>query len=189
MLENHDGRWFAVQVRPNTEQAVLTSLRNKEYETYLPTYRCTRQWSDRIKKLELPLFAGYIFCRFNSAIKSPIMTTGGVLRILGIGNTPIPLEDEEINSLRTLGSLTGIRFYPWPRLEEGGQVCIQIGPLRGLVGVLRFIKNESTLILSVPLLQRSVAVEIPADWVTPAGSKHGDVQFGSAGGLVKKKAG
>jgi transcription antitermination factor NusG len=168
VIQNFDGRWFAIQVRPNGEHAVLAALRSKEYEAYLPTYRCTRQWSDRVKILELPLFAGYLFCRFSSTIQAPIVATPGVLKILGIGRTPVPIEDSEIVSLRAIVASRGVHFYPWPKLEAGARVCIRAGPLRGVVGVLRVVKNERTLIVSVPLLQRSVAIEIQADWVTLA---------------------
>jgi transcription termination/antitermination protein NusG len=166
MLQDCDGRWFAIQVRPNAEHTALAGLRSKGYEAYLPTFHCTRQWSDRTKKLRLPLFAGYLFCRFCSALTAPIVTTLGVVRILGIGKTPIPVEDSEIVSLQAIEAAVGVRSYPWPRLELGSQVCICAGPLRGLVGVLQSVKGESTLIVSVSLLQRAVAVEVQANWIT-----------------------
>jgi transcription antitermination factor NusG len=167
MLKDCEGRWFAIQVRPNTECAALAGLQSKGYEAYLPTYYCTRQWSDRVKKLRLPLFAGYLFCKFLSAATGPIVTTLGVVRILGVGGIPIPVDDHEITSLQALEAATGIRYYPWPKLEVGDQVCICVGPLRGLVGVLQSVKGKSTLVVSVPLLHRAVAIEMHADWIAP----------------------
>jgi transcription termination/antitermination protein NusG len=166
MLQDCEGRWFAIQVRPKAECAALAGLRSKGYEAYLPMYNCTRQWSDRTKKVRLPLFAGYLFCRFRSAVTAPIVTTQGVIRILGIGNTPIPVEDREIDSLQAIEAAVGVRSYPWPRWEVGDQVCICAGPLRGLLGVLHSVKGESTFIVSVSLLHRAVAVELQADWIT-----------------------
>lgn len=160
--------WFAIQVRPNCERTVEATLRYKGYEVYLPTYRYTRRWSDRVKTSEVPLFAGYLFCQFSPAASAPIVTTHGVVRILGVGSSPVAIEETEIKSLRAVESCDGLRFYPWPRLEVGAQVCIRTGPLQGLVGVLRQVKNKCTFILAVPLLQRSVAVEIPAACVAPA---------------------
>jgi transcriptional antiterminator NusG len=175
MLQNYDGRWFAIQVRPNAEHATLAALQSKEYEAYLPTYRCKRQWSDRVRTLNLPLFAGYLFCRFNSAIQTSIISTPGVLRILGLGSTPLPVDDSEIISLRAIVAADNVHFYPWPKLEVGSNVCIRAGPLRGVVGTLRLIKDQQTLIVSVPLLQRSVAVEIQADWIVGAETYHASV--------------
>jgi transcription antitermination factor NusG len=171
MLQDFEGRWFAIQVRPNAECAALAGLRSKGYETYLPTYYCARQWSDRVKKLRLPLFTGYVFCKFSSAATAPIVTTLGVVRVLGVGGTPIPVDDSEIASLQTIEAATGVRSYPWPQLEVGDQVCIGVGPLRGLVGVLQLVKGESTLIVSVSLLHRAVAVEMQADWIAPLESR------------------
>lgn len=168
MLQDCEGRWFAIQVRPNAECAALAGLQSKGYETYLPTYYCTRQWSDRVKKLRLPLFTGYVFCKFSSAATAPMVTTLGVIRVLGIGGMPVPVDDSEIASLQTIEAANGVRSYPWPKLEVGDQVCIGMGPLRGLIGVLQLVKGENTLIVSVPLLHRAVAVEMQADWIAPS---------------------
>jgi transcription antitermination factor NusG len=167
MTTDYEGRWLAVQVRPATEYAALAGLQSRGYEAYLPTYYSARRWSDRVKRLRLPLFTGYLFCKFNSVIRVPIVTTLGVVRILGVGGAPIPIEDDEILSLQAIEAATCVHSYPWPKLEVGDQVCICAGPLRGLKGVLQLVKGENTLIVSVALLHRSVAVEIQADWITP----------------------
>jgi transcription termination/antitermination protein NusG len=168
MFQDCEGRWFAIQVRPNAENTALVGLRSKGYEAYLPTYCCSRQWSDRVKKVRLPLFAGYLFCKFSFAATAPIVTTLGVVRILGVGDTPVPVADSEIASLQAIEAATGVRSYPWPKMEVGGRVRIGVGPLRGLAGVLQSVKGETTLIVSVSLLHRAVAVEIPEDWIVPS---------------------
>jgi transcription antitermination factor NusG len=167
MFDTHTDQWFAIHVRPNSEHAVLAGLRCKDYDVYLPTYRVVRRWSDRSKILQSPLFAGYLFCRFSSAASGSIVTTPGVIRILGVGNTPVAIDDSEITALQAIESCNGLRLYPWPRLEIGAKVCICDGPLRGVVGVLRLVKNQSTFIVAVPMLQRSVAIEVPAVWIGP----------------------
>lgn len=165
IMQDFEGRWFAIQVRQSAEFTALAGLQSRGYEAYLPTYLSTREWSDRIRKQRLPLFPGYLFCRFNSAIRAPIVTTLGVVRILGAGGTPIPVEEIEIASLQAIETATGIHAFPWPRLEIGEVISICSGPLRGLKGVLQSIKGRDTLIVSVPLLQRSVAVEVRMDWI------------------------
>jgi|SRR5271170_7368097 len=165
MLQDYEGCWFALQVRSNSERAVLASLESRGYEGFLPTYSCVRRWSDRVKTLTLPLFSSYLFFRFSSTSSLPVITTPGVLRILGIGKTPLPVEKSKIDSLKTLVATNKLRYYPWPKLEVGDEVCIRSGPLRGLVGVLRGIKNGRAMVVSVPLLQRFVAVEIQEDWL------------------------
>ena len=162
-----DGRWLAIQVRSKAESTVTAALRSKGYQVFLPTYRFTRCSSDQIRQIAAPLFAGYIFCRFSAAIPTQIVGTPGVIRILGVGNTPVPMDDVEIGALQTIVSTKSIHVYPWPHLEAGTKGQIVAGPLRGLVGVLRMIKNTHIFAVSVELLRRSVLVEIEAQWVEP----------------------
>jgi transcription antitermination factor NusG len=131
-----------------------------------------RHWSDRVKTLTLPLFTSYLFFRFSSASGLPVVTTPGVLSILGIGKTPLPVEKSKIDSLKTMVAANDLRYYPWPQWEVGDEVCMRSGPLRGLVGVLRGIKNGRAMVVSIPLLQRSVAVEIPEDWLARVSEAH-----------------
>lgn len=166
-LDEHRGfPWFALQVRSRSEDVVATFLRGKGYEWFLPTYRCRRRWSDRIKELELPLFPGYLFCRFDPQHRLPILKTPGLISIVGIAKNPIPVDESEITALRSLVS-SGLPRQPWPYLQTGQRVRIDYGALCGLEGILLDFKGRHRVVLSVTLLQRSVAAEIDIAWVTP----------------------
>lgn len=158
--------WFAIRVRSNFERVVSASLAGKGYTEYLPLYHSRRTWSDRSKNLELPLFPGYLFCRFDAQVRLPILTTPGVIAIVGIGKNPIAISDQEVDAIQTVVR-SGLHLQPWPQLAVGGRVVIEKGPLTGLEGVTLDIKKKYNLIVSVPLLQRSVAVEIDREWVRP----------------------
>lgn len=162
--------WFALQVKPNAEWSVSAALRAKGYEEFLPAYRTRRRWSDRWKELELPLFAGYIFCRFDPQNRLPILVTPGVTSIVGRGKVPQAVEDHEIDDLRAVVR-SGLSARPWPYLKIGERVRIQDGPLRGMEGLLLNIKPNRRLVLSVELLQRSIAVEVEDCWLTPVWQK------------------
>lgn len=112
-----------------------------------------------MKEVEQPLFPGYLFCRFDFQSRRPVVTTPGVIQIVGFGRVATPLADEEIKALQVAVS-SGVAKQPWPFLELGEKVEIESGPLRGLEGVLLEFKGNRRLILSVSLLRRSVAVEI-----------------------------
>jgi transcription antitermination factor NusG len=144
-------------------------LRHKGYEEFLPLRKVKRRWSDRIKELEVPLFPGYMFCQLSPHIAAPIITTPGVIRLVGIGKVPVPVSDEEINAIQTLIK-SELYTQPWPYLRVGQTVRVESGPLEGLQGIVLLIKNHHRLIISVSLLQRSVAVEIDRDWINPTGS-------------------
>lgn len=165
-MPNPDSNWFAVRVRPRAEKVVADAFRGKGYEVLLPLHKERRRWSDRIVHLEMPLFGGYVFCRFDVEHRLPILTTPGVLEIVSVGRTPHPIDDEEIASLRVLAA-SHLPLEPWPYLHIGERVRIVGGPLAGAEGVLLSVKDARRLVVSVTLLQRSVAVEIPERCVWP----------------------
>ncbi len=158
--------WYAVRVRSRFEPLVSAALSGKGYDQYLPLYRSRRRWSDRSVDLDLPLFPGYLFCRFDVQVRLPILVTPGVISIVGTGRIPVPISDPEIDAIQTMiGS--GLHLQPWPQLAVGSRVLIEEGPLKGLEGVALDVKKKYRLFVSVPLLQRSVSVEIDREWVRP----------------------
>ena len=157
--------WFALQVRTRHEMGIADHLEAIGYESFLPLYKSRRRWSDRIKEVDTPLFPGYIFCRFNSQNWLPILKHPGVIQIVGYNRIPVPIDDFEIDAIRTLGA-SGLPNQPWPFPKVGDRVRIESGPLRGLEGMLVEFKNSRRFVVSVSLLQRSVAVEIDSLCVT-----------------------
>lgn len=158
--------WYAIRVRAKSERVVSAALSGKGYDEYLPLYHARRRWSDRVKDLDLPLFTGYIFCRFDVQVRLPILTTPGVISIVGSGKIPVAIPDREIDAIQTL-IRSGLHLQPWPQLVVGSRVVIEKGPLKGLEGVALDVKKKYRLFVSVPLLQRSVSVEIDREWVRP----------------------
>jgi len=168
---NEKHKWFAVHVRSNFERIVSGVLQGKGLEQFLPTYRARRRWSDRIKEDDLPLFPGYVFCRLNQYDRFPVLSTAGVVGIVGIGKTPVPVTPEELQAIWRI-THSDLVVNPWPHLEPGETVVIEEGPLTGVQGVLKECKNQRQLIVTVSLLQRSVAVEIDRAHVSPLNGLH-----------------
>jgi transcription antitermination factor NusG len=177
LLNSHNGnhQWYALQVRPRFEKLAARHLNKRGLEEYLPLYASRRVWSDRAKIVELPLFPGYTFCRFDTRNRLPILVVPGVLSIVGIGGVPTPITDGEILAIQRLAG-SGLRYGPWPWIHAGQRVCVERGPLAGLEGVVVRVKSDLHLILELPLLQRSVfvdidsaCVEIPAPALIRAG--------------------
>jgi transcription antitermination factor NusG len=158
--------WFALQVRIRYEAEVALHLESKGYKPFLPVCKTRRRWSDRVKLLDVPLFPGYVFCRFNPHDRLPILKTPGVRQIVGNQHTPLPVDDSEIRAIHTL-ILSGAPNQPHPFLTVGNRVRIESGALSGLEGILVDLKGRQRLVLSVTLLCRSVAVEIDSADVVP----------------------
>jgi transcription antitermination factor NusG len=158
--------WYALQVRSRKEGYVASQITAQGYECLLPTYKSIRKWSDRVKEMEQPLFPGYLFCRFDFRDRRPVITTPGVLQIVGSGHTAVPVSNEEIRDLQLVVS-SGVSKQPWPYLEVGQRVRVNYGTLTGLEGILVNLKGNHRVVLSVTLLQRAVAMEVESSWLTP----------------------
>lgn len=157
--------WFALRVRAGNESLVAGLLSAKGYVCLLPKYKCRRVWSDRIKIIELPLFPAYLFSQFDVNNRLPILMTPGVMQIVGTQRNPVPVAEAEIAALQALGR-SALPSQPWPFLQVGDRVRVNHGPLRGVEGILLHMKKHYKILLSVSLLQRSVAVEIDSVWVS-----------------------
>jgi transcription antitermination factor NusG len=160
--ENHVATfWCAIQVAPQHEMAVSKILSNKGYDHFTPTYRLKRQWSDRVKYLERPLFPGYVFCRIQKGVAGPIYTTPGVMRIVSCGGSISAIEEDEIDNLKKAVD-SGRPLSPscW---AVGQKVRITQGPLAGVTGTLRCVANGYQLVLSIDLLMKAVSVAVDAE--------------------------
>lgn len=158
--------WYALRVRSNFEWVVAAALRERGFEEYLPTYRSRRRWSDRVKEVESPLFPGYVFSRFSLQNRLPILTAPGVLHVVGTGRIPQQVAESEILAVQAMVR-SGAPLMPWPFLRVGQRVALERGPLAGLEGILVVVKNTSRIVVSVDLLQRSIATEVESDWIRP----------------------
>ena len=160
--------WFALTVAPRKEKITAQTLRADGFEEFLPLYFSRRLWSDRIKKIEKPLFPGYVFCRFDLRLRQAVLKTPGVFSIVSLGKIPEPIRDSEISALQSV-CRSGLSATPYPTPQIGSIVRLHDGPLRGIEGVL--VEDQKTrLIVSVTLLQRSVAVVIDRAWIAPTGA-------------------
>jgi len=169
--ENSNLFWYALRVKSRYENSVASHLQARGFESFLPVYKCRRRWSDRFKEIELPLFPGYVFCQFDPSNRLPILTVPGIVHVVGTGRTPIPVEQTEIAAIQAVVK-SGLPSQPWPFLHIGHRVRIEYGPLCGVEGILLGFKGHQRLVLSVTLLQRSVAVQVDEACVRPMPEQH-----------------
>jgi len=156
--------WFALVVKPRHEKSVARGLRAKQLEEFLPLYRERRTWSDRTKAVEFPLFSGYVFCRFAYAERIPVLNTPGVVCILGAGEVFAPIAETEMETIRLIAQ-SGLPAKPCPYLSVGEVVRVEEGPLAGINGIVIRNKGATSVVISVELLRRSVAVELNSETV------------------------
>ncbi len=186
--------WFALRVRSNCEKTAAAALEVAGYEHFLPSYRATRQWSDRRKQIDLPLFPGYVFARLGLQHLARVVAFRSVVHVVGAGRIPVPVDDHDIAAIKSVVR-SGLPSGPWPFLRVGQQVIIERGPLAGVSGILIEIKKQHRLVVSVSMLMRSVAVDVDESWVREAGPPPGraiaqalrqQVTQGSAAGSARR---
>jgi transcription antitermination factor NusG len=153
------GKWYALAVRSRHEKVAEQALADKGFDTFLPLYVRRHHYGVRRRDFRLPLFPGYLFCRFQPQTMIPVLNTPSVVRVVGIGRTPVPIDEAEVESLR-IAADAAVTFLPHPYLAAGRRVRIVSGPLAGIRGVVVEMKDSLRLVLSVTMLQRSVAVEL-----------------------------
>src|SRR5262249_55613729 len=145
------------------------NLKLRGLEEFLPLYKARRQWSDRAQTLDLPLFPGYVFCRFTPTEWLRVVNTSGVNNVVGFGSRPAPVGEAEIDSIRTMVA-SGLPLQPWGYIQAGETVEITGGALEGIRGVALREKGVDRVVVNVELLRRSVAVEVDRSLVTPRSS-------------------
>lgn len=158
--------WYALRVRTKCEKTVAGGLNQRHINNFLPLYKKTTQWSDRVKTSLVPLFPGYIFAKLNGQQLHGVITVPDFMYIVGRGSIPEPLDELDIIAVRRLVA-EGAGVGPWPFSTSGQVVEVVRGPLAGLRGIYLRAKSETRLVISLPLLQRSVSTEIESYNVRP----------------------
>ena len=166
--------WYALYTRHQHEKNVERSLSGKGFEVFLPLYTAVRRWKDRDKTLALPLFPCYIFLRNPTERWQSILATPGVHSLVGFAKRPATISCDEIDAIKRIVGCA-LRLEPHPFLQCGDRVRLMAGPLEGLEGLLIRKKSTWKLVVSVEMLQRSVAVEVDATMVEPVTARASDV--------------
>jgi len=167
---NDPVKWYAVYVRSRHEKKVHAQLVRKGVETYLPLIEEFRVWSDRKKKVQEPLFRGYLFVRISLKHKLDVLQSDGVVRLVGTPEYPSPVREEEIDWIkRSLGDPSiakSLRMekYPLP----GKKVEVISGPLRGIRGVVAQVRGNARLVIQVEAISRAFSVEVSPEFLVEA---------------------
>lgn len=152
--------WYAVHTRPRHEKVVAEQLCRRNIECFLPLREVLSRWKDRRKRVQFPLFPGYLFVHADiRSSRLDIIKVDSVVRILGFNGQAEPVPADQIEAVKKLVYST-LPYDPFPHLAVGDRVRIVKGPLRGLVGILIEKKNRYRFVLNVDLIQQSVSCEI-----------------------------
>ena len=160
--------WYAVQTRSRHEKMVARQLERQGFATFLPLTTQLRQWSDRRKQVELPVFPGYAFLRmvYQPEQRLRVLSTEGIVSFVGVHGQGIPIPDKQIEHVQMLmAAETPLESHPF--LKVGQRVKIRSGSLNGTEGILVGQEHNRMLVISVELIQRSVSIRLQGYEVEP----------------------
>jgi len=167
MTVDDERRWFAVFTIAQNERSTARHLDLRQIESFLPTYETARVWKNRQRKtIVRPLFPTYLFVRISHRERARVLATPGVLQIVGTPQQPVPLDDSEIDLLRTHCAMK--RIEPFRELVVGEPVRIRNGALKGLKGVLVRRNSNLRFVLTLEMINQHAAIEVDANQLEPA---------------------
>ncbi len=160
--------WYAIRTRSRHEKMVADQLEKQGVENFLPLVKRTRQWSDRVKEVDLPLFSGYAFVRvvLSSPDRLRVLQTHGVAGFVGINCSGTPIPDSQIADVRILLA-SKVPFEEQPFLQVGQRIRVRGGALDGVEGILSARNEDRSLVISLEPIQRSLSVRIQGYTVEP----------------------
>ena len=163
--------WFALYVRPRSEKKVLSQLSEQGIEAYLPLVTNIKQWSDRRKKVEEPLFKSYVFVHSNAKEYITVLNVYGVIKYVTFERKPVVVPDNQILAIKKfVNDFEHGEEYKMQNNEElkvGQTVRIINGPMKGLMGKLETIYNKRHLIVYIDVVGQYIPVHIPRAKVEP----------------------
>ena len=170
---NQEHLWYAIRVKSNRERVTAESLRVRGFQVCLPLYSCSSRAPRRRRTVQLPLFPGYVFSRFSIANRLPVLTIPSVVHIVSRGRMPCPVEPNQMAAVLSVLE-SGLPAWPHSFFSLKQRVCLEGGPLAGVEGMVVAHGKAERLIVAIDLLQRSIAVEIDAEWLTPGRASSAD---------------
>jgi transcription elongation factor/antiterminator RfaH len=159
-------RWYAAYTNPRHEKRVGQQMEGRRIDCFVPLYKSIRRWKDRRKQLELPLFPGYVFVHMALKDRLQVLRLPGVVQLVSFNGRPAALPDIEIEALRER-LIRNVHAEPHPYLKIGKRVRVHSGPIAGLEGILVRRKDKFRVVISIHMIQRSIAVEVDESEIEP----------------------
>lgn len=158
-------QWHAVYVKSRTEKKVAGRLERKGFEVYCPLQTVLKQWSDRKKKVQEPLFRSYVFLKCNAASPLEVLQTPGVVGLVKWLGKPAMIRQEEIDAIRLfLEEYEDVKLQDSRSFREGDSVKVEAGPMTGSYGQVVREKNHR-LVLQIEQLGMVISAEVPKSHV------------------------
>ena len=155
-------KWHVLYTRPRHEKKLKDFLSQRGVVVYLPLYKTVKQWSDRKKKVEEPLFKSYLFVKADEQNYFTILNAPGAVKFVHFGQEKATISNSEVEMIdRILKSPQNIEVEEF-RAVEGEKIKIASGPFKNVEGTLVSIRGKNRLIIQIEQLGKNIIIEVPA---------------------------
>lgn len=159
-------KWHVVYTLSKAEKKVASRISSMGLESYLPLNRVTRKWSDRIKKLDVPLFPNYVFVKVSPEKRGYLYSIKEMVRFVSIEKKPVVVRDKEISAIkRVLGE--EVEVFPEEYFQQGMNIRIKYGQFAGLEGVVVRKSNYSRLVIRIDGLMKAFSINVSSNLAEP----------------------
>lgn len=159
-------KWYAIYTKPRWEKKVARQLEDKKIENYLPLYKILKQWSDRRKWVQEPLFRSYIFVNIELNDHLSVLQTSGVVKFVSFEKKPVVIPPVQIEAVRTFINTDEEMFTEEVNMNVGNKVTINRGPLKGLEGTLVNISNRKRVRIMIEGIQQILYIKVPVSFLS-----------------------
>ncbi len=157
--------WYAVYTRPRAEKQVYERLLDQGIEAFLPLQKKMKQWSDRKKMVEVPLFTSYVFVHIGRAFYDDVLRTNGVVKYITFEGKAATIPNDQIDNLRIIVDSDADVETTWERRKKGEKVRVNGGPLHGLEGILISDGSKKKVLVQVDRLDQNLVIEVPLAFI------------------------
>jgi transcription antitermination factor NusG len=157
--------WFAVYTRSRAEKKVFQRLQDEHIKSFLPLQKTIRQWSDRKKKVEIPLLKSYVFVHVSLSDFNIVLKTDGVVRFVAFEGQAAPIPQKQIDNLKLLANSDAEIEKTKKIFKSGQRVKIISGPLKDLTGELIDHGQKKRFLVRVDHIKQNLLVNIPASLI------------------------
>lgn len=153
-------KWFAIYVKSRSEKKVLKLLEDIGIESFLPLITRVKQWSDRKKKVEEPLFRSYLFVNIPLNDYYTVLNVNGVVKFITFERKPVPVPDNQIIAIKEYLNDTELHSINYEDFKEGELVRVKTGQMKDLVGRFVKINGKHRVIIDIEAVGQSLAVNV-----------------------------
>lgn len=162
-----DYQWYAIYTNPRAEKKTATLLQQRGITVYLPLLKTLKQWSDRKKWVEEPLFRSYIFVNVSEREYLEVLQVHGVVKYISFSGKAASIREDQINNIKLLLSCESELEISEHHFASGEKVTVKAGPFVGLHGELIETKNAKRFLVRFDQMGKSIILNIPTVYLEP----------------------